>query len=80
MGGFHIALNYLSLLGKKYANSELEDLLIESGVYAAGTTSVLMLGKSYNRVAFEITSSVWKHSFVFSGKHFCGGWKTKQRK
>ena len=49
MGGFHIALNYLSLLGKKYANSGLEDLLIESGVYAAGTTSVLMLGKSYNR-------------------------------
>ena len=49
MGGFHIALNYLSLLGKKYASSGLEDLLIESGVYAAGTTSVLMLGKSYNR-------------------------------
>ncbi|KAK3753754.1 hypothetical protein QZH41_005239 [Actinostola sp. cb2023] len=49
MGGFHIVLNYLSLLGKKYAQSGLEDLLIESGVYAAGTTSVLMLGKSYNR-------------------------------
>ena len=49
MGGFHIALNYLSLLGKKYANSGLEDLLIESGVYAAGTTSALLLGKSYNR-------------------------------
>ena len=49
MGGFHIALNFLSLLGKKYAQSGLEDLLIESGVYAAGTTSVLMLGKSYNR-------------------------------
>ena len=27
----------------------MEDLLIESGVYAAVTTSVLMLGKSYNR-------------------------------
>ena len=35
--------------GKKYASSGLEDLLIESGVYAAGTTSILMLGKSYNR-------------------------------
>ncbi|CAB4005387.1 Hypothetical predicted protein [Paramuricea clavata] len=49
MGGFHIALNYLSLLGKKYAQSGLEDMLIESGVYAAGTTSVIMLGKSYKR-------------------------------
>ena len=46
MGGFHIALNYLSLLGRKYANSGLEDLLIESRVYAPSTISVLMLGKS----------------------------------
>ena len=49
MGGFHIASNYLSLFGRKYANSGLEDLLIESGVYAAITTTVLMLEKSYNR-------------------------------
>lgn len=49
LGGFHIALNFLSLLGKKYQSSGLEDLLIESGVYAAGTTSALMKGKSYNR-------------------------------
>ena len=49
MGGFHIALNFLSLLRKKYLNSGLDDLLIESGVYAAGTTAVLMKGKSYNR-------------------------------
>ncbi|KAK3748173.1 hypothetical protein QZH41_000756 [Actinostola sp. cb2023] len=47
IGGFHIVLNYLSLLGKKYAQSGLEDLLIESGVYAAGTTSVLMLVRMY---------------------------------
>ena len=49
MGGFHIALNYLALLGKKNAPAGLADLLIESGVCAGGTTSVLMLGKSYNR-------------------------------
>ena len=49
LGGFHIALNFLSLLGKKFHSSGLEDPLIESGVYAAGTTSALMKGKSYNR-------------------------------
>ena len=49
MGGFHIVLNFLSLLGKKFADSGLDDLLIESGVYAAGSTSALMKGKSYNR-------------------------------
>ena len=49
LGGFHIALNFLSLLGKKFCSSGLEDLLIESGVYAAGTTSAVIKGKSYNR-------------------------------
>ena len=49
MGGFHIVLNFLSLLGKKFADSGLDDLLIESAVYAAGSTSALMKGKSYNR-------------------------------
>ena len=44
----HIALNFLSLIGKKYTNSGLDDLLIESGVYAAGTTSAL-IKKSYSR-------------------------------
>jgi hypothetical protein len=49
MGGFHIALNFLSVIGKKYTNSGLDDLLVESGIYAAGTTSALIAGKSYNR-------------------------------
>ena len=49
MGCFHIALNCLSLLRKKYTSSGLDDLLIESGVYAASTTTALMKGKSYNR-------------------------------
>ena len=49
MGTFHIAFNFLAIIGKKFLNSGLEDLLIESGVYAAGTTSALMKGKSYNK-------------------------------
>lgn len=49
MGGFHIAMNFLSVIGKIYAESGLEDLLVESGVYAAGWTSALLAGKQYNR-------------------------------
>ena len=49
MGRFHIAFNFLAIIDKKFLNSGLEDLLIESGVYAAGTTSALIKGKSYNR-------------------------------
>ena len=49
MGGFHIILNYLSLLGKKFENSGLEDLLIEAGVYGSATISSIIKGKAYNR-------------------------------
>ncbi|KAK3729726.1 hypothetical protein QZH41_002049 [Actinostola sp. cb2023] len=49
MGGFHIAFNFISLIGKKYLNSGLDDLFIESVVYASGTTSAIMNGKSHNR-------------------------------
>ena len=42
MGTFHIAFNFLATIGKKFLNSGLEDLLIESGVYVAGTTSALI--------------------------------------
>ena len=47
MGGFHVTLNFLAVLGKKYQNSGLEDLLIESGAYGPGTVMSLK-GKSYN--------------------------------
>ena len=49
MGGFHIALNYLAVIGKKFEDSRLEDLLVESGTFGSNTTSVLLKGKSYNR-------------------------------
>ena len=32
LGGFHIALNYLTLIGKMSQESRLEDVLIESGL------------------------------------------------
>ena len=49
LGGFHVALNFLSIIRKQYQGSGLDDLLIESGVYAAGTTSALLAGRYYNR-------------------------------
>ena len=49
LGSFHIALNFLSIIGKKHQSSGLEDLLIESRVCAAGSTTALMNGRSYNK-------------------------------
>ena len=51
MGGFHIALNFLSVIGKIFQNSGIEGLLIESGVYACRTASMLLKDRSYNRGA-----------------------------
>ncbi|KAJ8028489.1 hypothetical protein HOLleu_30740 [Holothuria leucospilota] len=49
MEGFHIILNYISLIGKKYNGLGLEDLLIERGVYGSAIVAAIMLVKSYNR-------------------------------
>ncbi|CAB4021897.1 Hypothetical predicted protein [Paramuricea clavata] len=61
MGGFHIALNFLAVLGKKYQNSGLEDVLIESGAYGSGSVMALMKRKSYAQTG---TNWSWKHYFV----------------
>jgi len=49
LGGFHVALNYLAVIGKLFANSGIEILLIESGTYGPSTASALLHGKSYDR-------------------------------
>ena len=72
MGGFHIAINFLSVIGKIYAESGLEDLLVESGVYAAGSTSALLAGKQYNR-GVRAHKLVGRLFSVFLGRHLRNG-------
>ena len=49
MDGFHIALNFLSVIGKKFEESGIEDLLVEFGLYGTTSTMALLKGTSYNR-------------------------------
>ena len=49
MGGFHIAMTFLAVIGKKYEESGLEDILIESGVYGSNSVVRLLHGKAYNK-------------------------------
>ena len=49
MDGFHITINYIVVLGKKYQLSGIDDLLIESGMFGSLTTSIMLKEKSYNR-------------------------------
>lgn len=39
MGGFHFALNFLLVIGKRFQDSSLEDLLMESGMYGGNITN-----------------------------------------
>ena len=49
MGSFHIACTFLAVLGKRFADAGLRDLLVESGVIASGSVAAVLDGKHYNR-------------------------------
>ena len=49
LGEFHIALNFLGVIGTKYPGSGLEDIMIESGVYGSNSIGKILKGKTYNR-------------------------------
>ena len=49
MGGFHISLHYLVVIGKMFRDSGLSDLIIESDIYGCSTASHLLKGRTYNR-------------------------------
>ena len=38
LGGFHIQLNFIKVIGHFMADSGLKDILVESGVYRENTT------------------------------------------
>ena len=60
LGGFHIALDYLAVIGKMFQNSGLYDIMVESEIYGSHAASVLLQGKSYNR-------GVRAHKIVLEG-------------
>ena len=49
LGGFHTALTFIAVIGKRYEESGIEDLLVESGVYGSGSVMKIMTGKAYNK-------------------------------
>ena len=49
MGNFHIAYVFLSVLGKRFGESGLCDLFIESRLIGSGSVKGLLEGKHYNR-------------------------------
>lgn len=49
MGSFHTICNLSSIMGKRFQDSGLRDLCVESGVIAEGSITAVMEGRNYNR-------------------------------
>ena len=49
LGRFHTVLAFLAVLGRRFEDSGLEDILTESGVFGSYTVMRIMNGKSYNK-------------------------------
>ena len=48
LGAFHICNTFLAVLGKRFGEAGLQDLLVESGVVAAGSVQAVLDGRHYN--------------------------------
>ncbi|XP_056105946.1 uncharacterized protein LOC130084505 [Rhinichthys klamathensis goyatoka] len=49
LGEFHTCMSYLSILGKRFGDAGLQDILIESEVVAPGSINGVISGHHYNR-------------------------------
>ncbi|KAJ4940926.1 hypothetical protein JOQ06_027216 [Pogonophryne albipinna] len=49
LGEFHTCMSYLSILGKRFGDAGLQDILIESEVVAPGSINGVLNGHHYNR-------------------------------
>ena len=49
LGGLHISMNYLKVIGQHMKDSGLVDAWVDSGILGAGTADHVMTGKAYNK-------------------------------
>ena len=49
LGDFHTALNFLGILGKRFRDAGLQDIMTESQILAEGSANRVMSGQQYNR-------------------------------
>ncbi|CAH1225893.1 unnamed protein product [Diabrotica balteata] len=49
LGGFHIVMNFLKIIGQFMTDSGLADVWLDSGLYAQSTIDGILSGKKYNK-------------------------------
>ena len=73
LGGFHTACCFIASIGTLWGDAGLYDLLVDSEVYAAGTTAQMLIGKQYNRSVRAITLAfeVMMHQYIVQFFKWC---------
>ena len=51
MGGFHIIMTFAAVIGARFGIASLRDLMIESGIVAAGSVGAVLNCKHNNRLS-----------------------------
>lgn len=70
LGDLHICFNFLKVIGQHYDSSGLDDVWVESGLFAQNSTEAMLNGKAYYRAvrghlwAYEALRSIWWTHFV----------------
>ena len=55
MGGFHACCIFLSVIGKRFADAGLKDLIIESRIMGEESVDQIMNGKHFNNAIHKNT-------------------------
>ena len=51
LGEFHTSMAFMAVIGRRFENSGLQELIVDSGVIAAGSVAGVLSGTFYNRSA-----------------------------
>ena len=71
MGAFHIACTFLAVIGKRFGDAGLEDLIVEAEIVASGSVKKVFEGKHYNRAMRMhkiVYEALWRLRWVVIGK------------
>ena len=49
LGGFHVCLNFLAVIGTRFASAGMTDIIIESDLLGPGSLNSVIMGNQYNR-------------------------------
>lgn len=69
MGGFHLLMTLLAIIGSRFGDAGLRDVAVQSEVIAEGSIDSVLSGKHYNRavrlhkIMYEAIAQLLVHDF-----------------